>query len=257
MKHHPATMFDLISFQLPTKANAKSLPRLHQATLRGNAPLLEELLEAGEDPNNTDTCGRQPIWLATVQNHPAALMVLLSHGANVDPGASSGKPSPLHVAVANSFTEVAAMLLRYGADVNRGNKNGLRCVHCIAGNTTADTMRLLINAKANLEAKNQTGRTCLHFAAQTGNAAVARLVLEAGADTAPESLEGATPLHCAAERGEIGGRGGVRWAWDVCVWDGSGRDGELVYDVQYRQYVVADDLWCLVGMLCVQCTAVN
>lgn len=99
---------------------------------------------------------------ATLANDVAALQAALIEGS-VEATASNGV-TPLHVAAAHGYDEIAALLIERGADV---------------------------------DARDRLGNTPLILAAQEGQTDLARRLLAAGADPTAQSIAGGSALAYA------------------------------------------------------------
>jgi tankyrase len=96
---------------------------------------IEALIRAGEDVHETDKNGVTPLHHAVRFRNPAAVEVLLKHGAAVNQACKRSGSTALHRAVtatgapgtAGKFAEakqIIALLMRYGADASIKNKLG-------------------------------------------------------------------------------------------------------------------------------------
>ncbi|GAB2931405.1 ankyrin repeat domain-containing protein [Micromonospora polyrhachis] len=99
--------------------------RLMARLLGDDLPALRTVLCAGADPNAADRDGTTPLYLASVQNRPLAVRILLDAGA--DPNVESGhgeEGTPLTGAAAWGHTDVVRELLAHGADPNLREDHG-------------------------------------------------------------------------------------------------------------------------------------
>lgn len=207
----------------------KENPELVNATLAsGETPLFragtlktaEMLLVHGANVNHRDRTDRTPLWNAanreiaelfaaygadiearscmhlTTPLNAAAIagkadVVAFLLEQNADPYASASKHhGPLHK-VAN--THVAALLLKYGVDVNARSERGDTALF----SASYDTACFLITKGADVNARDRYGRTALHGFAQTTDTARARLLIAHGANVRSMDRDGLTPLHLA------------------------------------------------------------
>ncbi|MGW0434721.1 ankyrin repeat domain-containing protein [Micromonospora sp. NPDC003197] len=99
--------------------------QLMASLLRDDLPALLTVLRAGADPNAADRDGTTPLYLASVQNRPLMVRILLNAGA--DPNVESGhgeEGTPLTGAAAWGHTDVVRELLAQGAEPNLREDHG-------------------------------------------------------------------------------------------------------------------------------------
>ncbi|MBP7149767.1 MAG: ankyrin repeat domain-containing protein [Acidobacteria bacterium] len=165
---------------------------LHLAVLRRHAAAMSVLLESGADPNARTAWGLTPLALARLAGDEALAKSLADAG---------GAEADLSVAV---FT---------GRDLPARAEPGL-CAHLLLAATRAarpDAVRrlLALGADPNASAHHLIGErpaevTALHLAAEQGQAEIARALLDAGARIDPGADDGRpTPLHVAAGAGHV------------------------------------------------------
>lgn len=86
------------------------------------------LLEAGSDPNiSQPTGGYTPLAVATLNNEPRFVRLLLKYGASPDLSTFIGPP--LIIATINRSYEKIKLLLEHGASVNLRDNRGRRAIH--------------------------------------------------------------------------------------------------------------------------------
>jgi ankyrin repeat protein len=143
---------------------------LFEAAAIGEAALLGELVDSGDDPAAWAVDGFSALHLASFFGRTAVVRLLLDRHVPVDrPSRNGMRVTPLHSAAAGGHAGIAALLLAAGADPN---------------------------------ARQHGGWTPLHAAAQQGNATLVRSLLEHGADPAAENAEGLTPRDLAVAGGQ-------------------------------------------------------
>jgi ankyrin repeat protein len=112
----------------------KKLPELLCAAAgAGLTGQVARLLRAGADPDARNRDGSTPLYLASVQDEPGAVRLLLEAGA--DPNLESEGLTdglPLCAAAVHAHLDVARLLLRHGADPQLREDHGtggsaLRC----------------------------------------------------------------------------------------------------------------------------------
>lgn len=136
--------------------------------------------------------GDTPVHLAVRYGALPAVALLSRHGARLNAADRQGM-RPLHMAAGTLNANMAAVLLRHGADVNRTlARSGATALHmavvaaaCRAGKgplVDPGCVRELLEHGADPDARDEAGRTPLHQACQDGLAEAADALLEHGAD---------------------------------------------------------------------------
>lgn len=182
--YEPAT-YDKVTRQIELNR------QLLAAVKRNDGDAVEELLSKGASQKTSDS-ENNAFTIAVEEHHPAALAVLLRHGADPNQETSSKGETALFVAVSKGYTQIVEMLIKGGARVN--NKDGVGATPLIHASAFAGTwgakrteqhdaiVSLLIDAKADLNARDDSGATALACALINNNLKAAKLLVEAGAD---------------------------------------------------------------------------
>jgi ankyrin repeat protein len=68
---------------LPNELGSEHYAGLYRAAERGDAKVLDTMLACGFDPNHGDEIGKTALHAASMEGRPAAVRVLLAHGASV------------------------------------------------------------------------------------------------------------------------------------------------------------------------------
>jgi ankyrin repeat protein len=148
-------------------------PDIHEAAAIGMTPRVEDLLR--EEPRLVDACpeGFTPLALAAHFGHLETAETLISHGADVNAVSRHElKVTPLHAALFGRRTEVARLLVRYGADVRikRGGgdrpRAGWTPLHYAAGLGLDDLIELFLRHGADPQARDDRNRTPLDVAVE-------------------------------------------------------------------------------------------
>jgi ankyrin repeat protein len=111
--------------------------------------------------------------------------------------------TPLGLACYFGQYEIARFLILKGADVNMSSNNGYNVypIHSAAAGNHTDIAALLIESGANINVKQQAGVTPIHSAAQNGNLDLLILLLENNADINIRMEGGKLPADLAREKG--------------------------------------------------------
>ncbi|MHB8207215.1 ankyrin repeat domain-containing protein [Mucilaginibacter sp.] len=111
--------------------------------------------------------------------------------------------TPLGLACYFGQYEIARFLILKGADVNMSSNNGYNVypIHSAAAGNHTDIAALLIEAGANINVRQQAGVTPIHSAAQNGNLELLILLLENNADINIRMEGGKRPADLAREKG--------------------------------------------------------
>ncbi|XP_034511017.1 BRCA1-associated RING domain protein 1 isoform X4 [Ailuropoda melanoleuca] len=112
---------------MAVKRNHRGETLLHIASIKGDIPSVEYLLQNGSDPNVKDHAGWTPLHEACNHGHVKVVELLLQHKALVNTTGYQND-SPLHDAAKNGHLDIVKLLLSYGASRNAVNIFGLRPV---------------------------------------------------------------------------------------------------------------------------------
>jgi len=191
--YRPADCFDIFQ-ELVGKEGGRGLSILIETILINNYRGLKEadeddyekvrlLLEAGADPNYADPIGH----------------------------------SLLRSAIVGGASDIARLLIAAGADVSRGNFDGVSPLHAAAGIVVStggyewlgdekrkELTRILLDAGAPVDEANDLGWTALHYAARFGFPGVAEVLIRAGANPYKKSSIGQTPTELTVVYGQWG-----------------------------------------------------
>ncbi|XP_008590587.1 PREDICTED: BRCA1-associated RING domain protein 1 isoform X1 [Galeopterus variegatus] len=168
MMSTPSTMKLLPNCITAMKRNHRGETLLHIASIKGDIPSVEYLLQNGSDPNVKDHAGWTPLHEACNHGHLKVVELLLQHKALVNTTGYQND-SPLHDAVKNEHMDIVKLLLSYGASRNAVNIFGLRPVDY----TDNENMKSLLL----LPEKNESSSTSHGLVMNTGQRRDGPLVL--------------------------------------------------------------------------------
>ncbi|KNC54858.1 uncharacterized protein AMSG_01712 [Thecamonas trahens ATCC 50062] len=169
------------------------------AAKKGDAILVQELIEAGAEVNTTMENGASGLVVAALRGHYGVAKVLTAAGADVEAQAQGA--SPLYCAVQNGHVEVAKVLLNGGASPNSVNTTAAVTPLWMAaymGDT--EMVKILLDAGADVHvAKPQGGITPLSIAVERGKLKCVEQLIAAGADVEARDADGFTCLCVASQ----------------------------------------------------------
>ena len=100
----------------------------------------------------------------------------------------------LHFAAFRGNIPILRLLLKYDANLNCANVNGVNLLHVCAQGDSPVSLLYLMEKGLDLHSKDACGRTPLHHAATAGNELMTVYAAAAGADINRRDYEGRTPL---------------------------------------------------------------
>jgi ankyrin repeat domain-containing protein 17 len=211
--HKPAAEWLLQQGVAVDAASSDGFTALHCASMNSSddAALVELLLANGADVDQRAKSRRTALSVAACQGLVNCARVLIAAGADVNSTLSTGETS-LHLAVTQHRPAALHLLLQHGAAVVVNSVVPVRCptsnACCCIGLTTlmmctgADTVKPLLAAGADVHAVTAAGDTCLHIAARHGlSAAGLCLMIKSGADLHAVNNDGNTAAQVAHIRG--------------------------------------------------------
>jgi ankyrin repeat protein len=155
---------------------------------------VQQLLARGFDANTLDPKGQNGLIMA-IREPSLKSANLLIDSPKVDLNAlnRSGE-SPLMLAALNGQLDIAAKLIKKGADVN---KTGWTPLHYAATKGQVEVIKLLLENYAYIDAESPNGSTPLMMASMYGSPQAVKLLLDEGADPLLKNQIGLTALQFA------------------------------------------------------------
>lgn len=155
---------------------------LIDAASMNNTVIVDALLKRGADPDIIGFCGSTALTYAVKENNPSMMLLLISHGANVNGvGDKLIFMRPLCQAALANAGEAARVLIDHGADLDCLDSQVKTPLMTAAENNALEVAGLLIQAGAKLEAKggafNYT-RTALCYAVMAAHEEMTELLIK-------------------------------------------------------------------------------
>jgi ankyrin repeat protein len=180
---------------------------LHEASMYGNAQLIEQLVEAGAELNTYNATDFTPI-LSAARYGPSAnrherLGALIRSGANLTIEANDGS-NPLHLVVeTGDFDYIPShlsvkLLIESGLNLNKQNNLGLTPLHLSAKFSSPAHVQFLLDKGADPLVRDKYGNSALHYASEGKFTENLETLIKSGAAIDAPNNEGMTALHMAA-----------------------------------------------------------
>jgi ankyrin repeat protein len=173
---------------------AGSYEDFFDAIKQDNPTKLQALLARGFDANTPDPKGQHGLYLALSEPSLKAAQVLINWPKTDVNRLNAKGESPLMLAALKGQQDLAAQLIKRGADVN---KTGWTALHYAASSGQLAIISLLIEHSAYIDAESPNGTTPLMMAAMYGSPEAVKLLLQEGADPQLKNQQGLTALQFA------------------------------------------------------------
>ncbi|KAM8811108.1 protein phosphatase 1 regulatory subunit 16A [Eudromia elegans] len=204
---------------------------LLEAAARNDLDEVRHFLQSGVSPDLANEDGLTALHQCCIDDHGAAVALLLEAGADVD-ARDSELWTPLHAAATCGHRRLVELLVRHGADLLALNSDGNMPYDLCEDEVTLERLeaamaeqgitqerieaargareqallrdiRQRLRAGADLDAPLQHRATLLHVAAAHGYAEAAELLLQHRASPGAKDEDGWEPLHAAACWGQL------------------------------------------------------
>lgn len=175
-------------------AHAGSYEDFFKAIQQDYVAGLQTLLSRGFDANTVDDKGQCGLHVA-LANESLKVAKVLASWPQTDVNKLNHKDeSALMLAALKGYQDLAEMLIRKGADVN---KPGWTPLHYAASKGELGVINLLLEHNAYIDAESPNGTTPLMMAAMYGTPEAVNLLLQEGADPKLKNQLGLTALQFA------------------------------------------------------------
>lgn len=198
----------------PKALNPNGETILHVLVRRPNTEIVNYFLGQGVDVSIADKNGNTVLMNAASGRDAALVESLLAKANNVN-SANIDKETALTKAIASGTAEVAALLIKSGADATVLDKDGNNLAYYwftsfrpagrpgpqnqgSAVDDFTEKLAILKNAGVDVTAAQTDGSTLLHLAVDKGNIDLIKKAVELGVDINAQDQDGNTALHKAA-----------------------------------------------------------
>ena len=177
-------------------------PSLVIALERGDCDTVRKILEHSEpDLEAKSPGGATALYTAVSRGQKLMVQLLLTHGANPNAKPSGGQPA-LFKAYKNGLKEIVHILLEApGLDVNAAPPGGTSALWHAAEAVDREILQKLLEHGAKADAKPPGSATAMYRAAVRGDLHTAELLLGYGAKVDAKPPGGSTALWQAADQG--------------------------------------------------------
>ena len=175
---------------------------LHVACCFAQPALVKLFLERGANPDEKSRARcLSALHVSAARGDEESCAVLISSGCLVD-AVDVGGETPLHRASRFGMDCVVRLLLRHGADANRGDHRGRRPLHS-ASLAGPGSVQLLVKSGAFLNCQDSDGKTPLHLACIHEMMQIVECLARLGANINITDKNQRTALHYAVTEGNL------------------------------------------------------
>lgn len=155
---------------------------IFEATCIGSTEKVNDLINSHPELIHSFSIdGFTALGLASFFGQLPIVKLLLSKGANPNIASNNVlKVAPIHSACAISHFDITELLIKYGADVNAKQTQGVTPLHETAHNGQTKLSKLLIDNGAEINAKTDNGQTPLFMANEKKYVDTAELIIKYG-----------------------------------------------------------------------------
>jgi len=176
---------------------------IHDAVKTGDLAGVRRLLDARPElVKATNERGFTPLHIAALEGRSEVAALLLEKGAELEAKNPTGF-TPLFLAVLGKRPETVKFLLERGADPNAPTRFQTTPLFTAAESGNVEIILLLVERGADVSYSSPFFGSALHRAAYMDFPEAAKALLNAGADLKVRDQRGQTPLHQAAQLGRV------------------------------------------------------
>lgn len=174
---------------------------LQTAVTKGHGDFVELLLQKGAEIDARNRWGETALCCAVQGNYKVMVQLLIKAGANIEHNHVFNGNTPLSLAAAKGYVDIATQLIKSKAKTEARNSGDKTPLMLAAEEGHKDMVVLLLKKGCNMEATNEEGETPLLLAVDNNHTDVVIRLLEKGCNLEAKDIEGMTPLMLAANGG--------------------------------------------------------
>ncbi|GFS89401.1 ankyrin-3 [Nephila pilipes] len=199
--HWETAQLLLLKAAYPNAQDQYGRTPLHYAAERGNADLVESLLDENANIFVKDCKNKTVIELAVGCNQLEIFKLLFLKGdIDVDFKGYHDR-SLLHQCALTGSLEMTEYLVESGANIHAKCRDGHKPIHLAAVMGFENIVEFYLDHNMSVNDLNDSNLTLLHIAAEHGKANVAELLIKRTANINATDLNGETPIHLASANG--------------------------------------------------------
>ena len=182
------------SFNFNTK-DEKGNTVLYYALSRNlDKEVIQKIIKCGADVNMMTKSGLLPINITTSKANEIQLQIFMfqTMGLNLDDPKVKEKIEKDVFRQMSYVTELAAILIDNGADVNKESILGTPLMNASTNRWNMEIINLLIKYGADVNKQDKDGKTALFYAHSSGNDDIVTALIKAGANTEIKDKQGRT-----------------------------------------------------------------
>jgi ankyrin repeat protein len=166
---------------------------LQFACMEGKIEMVNYLIERGASLTNATASLSWAAW----RGYSNIVILLVEKGVPVDRSAGE-LGTPLQKAIDGGFVNIAAFLIKHGADINKAAR-GSTPLHNAVRWGSPETVKFILEAGANPNARDSYGFTPLMYAVSVNHSEAAKLLLENKAEPQLKNPRGQTAMDLASQ----------------------------------------------------------
>jgi len=146
-----------------------------------NEKAVRDALKKGADINDMNDIGNSALMRASLEGYANMVNLLLEHKPDLDLPSWVDGMTALMLALKNNRTEIAAILLGHGADINAEDYSGRTALMRAASEGNYDAAGWLVRSGAAINKKDRTGNSALQIAVKGNQRDIIILLKKTGA----------------------------------------------------------------------------